>query len=170
MRSQREDEGWIRVWLALDAARCGWEGKKRWGEKVLAVGEIFRGRDLSGVLSPAKNPYVSLQIEPPLPPELSFKGAPSPTLSQRWTAIGELNMQGGKRRLECFFKIHNRNGGAKIHIDITGFTSRCLTIQSNGLVGMFSSFFSKATQTPDVRQTALKLPFKHTFCMYFEPC
>lgn len=144
--------------------------KKRWGEKVLAVGEIFRGRDLSGVLSPAKNPYVSLQIEPPLPHELSFKGAPSPTLSQRWTAIGELNMQGGKRRLECFFKIHNRNGGAKIHIDITGFTSRCLTIQSNGLVRMFSSFFSKATQTPDVRQTALKLPFKHTFCMYFEPC
>lgn len=31
MRSQREDEGWIRVWLALDAARCGWEGKKKDG-------------------------------------------------------------------------------------------------------------------------------------------
>lgn len=45
--------------------------------KALAVGESFGGRDLSGVLSPAKNPYVSLQIEAALPPELSFKGAPS---------------------------------------------------------------------------------------------
>lgn len=74
---------------------AGEKNEKNGGRRVLAVGEIFRGRDLSGVLSPAKNPYVSLQIERPLPPELSFKGASSPTLSQRWTVIGELNMQGG---------------------------------------------------------------------------
>lgn len=33
---------------------------KMWpGRKVLAVGESMRGRDLSGVLRQAKNPYVS---------------------------------------------------------------------------------------------------------------
>lgn len=115
---QREDEGWIRVRLASDSAWCG-RGEKK-GRKVLAVGESFGERDLSGVLSQAKNPYVSLQIEPALPPELSFKGAPSPTLSQRWIAICVLDMQGGWCRLECSFKILNRNGGAKIHIFITG--------------------------------------------------
>lgn len=56
----------------------GRKKKKKKGRKVLAVGESFGGRDLSGVLSQAKNPYVSLQIGPALPPELSFKGAPSP--------------------------------------------------------------------------------------------
>lgn len=69
--------------------------KKKKGRKVLAVGERFGGRDLSGVLSQAKNPYVSPQIEPAFPPELSFKGAPSPTLSQRWIVICVLDMQGG---------------------------------------------------------------------------
>lgn len=61
VRCQREDEGWIRVRLTSDSARYGWGGKKR-GRKVLAVGESFGGRDLSGVLSQAKNPYVSPQI------------------------------------------------------------------------------------------------------------
>lgn len=75
---------------------------------MLAVGEGFGGRDLSGVLSQAKTPYVSLQIEPALPSEVSFKGAPSPTLSQRWLAICVLDMQGGQCRLECSFKIHNK--------------------------------------------------------------
>lgn len=70
-----------------------WQGRKK-GRKVLAVGESLGERDLSGVLSQAKNPYVSLQIEPALPPELSFKGAPSLTLSQRWIAICVLDMQG----------------------------------------------------------------------------
>lgn len=46
-----------------------WLGRKMNGaRKALAVGESFGGRDLSGVLSPAKNPYVSLQIEAALPP------------------------------------------------------------------------------------------------------
>lgn len=70
-------------------------GEKKRGRKVLNVGESFGGKDLSGVLSQAKNPYVSLQIESALPPELSFKGSPSPTLSQRWIAICVLDMQGG---------------------------------------------------------------------------
>lgn len=59
------------------------------------MGESFGGSDLSGVLSQAKNPYVSLEIEPGLPPELSFKGAPSPTLSQRWIAICVSDVRGG---------------------------------------------------------------------------
>lgn len=113
VRRRREDEGWIRVRLASDSARCGWGENKKRGRKVLAVGEHSGGRDLSGVLSQAKNPYVSPQIESALPPELSFKGAPSPTLSQRWIAICVLDMQGGQCRLECSFKIHNGNGGAK---------------------------------------------------------
>lgn len=46
---------------------------------MLAVGDSFGGgRDLSGVLNQAKNPYATPQIESALPPELSFKGAPSP--------------------------------------------------------------------------------------------
>lgn len=98
--------GWIRGWLASESAQCGWGEKK--GRKVLAVGESFGGRDLSGVLSQAKTPYVSLQIEPALPSEVSFKGTPSPTLSQRWFVICVLDMQGGQCRLECSFKIHNK--------------------------------------------------------------
>lgn len=95
---RRGDEGWIRVRLASDSARCGRGERKKEknkGRKVFAVGESCGGRDLSGVLSQAKNPYVSQQIEPALPPERSFKGAPSPTLSQRWIAICVLDMQGG---------------------------------------------------------------------------
>lgn len=40
-----------------------WQGRKKKGRKVLAVGESLGERDLSGVLSQAKNPYVSLQID-----------------------------------------------------------------------------------------------------------
>lgn len=87
----------MRVRLASDSTQT-WLGRKQnrgEGRTALAVGESLGARDLSGVLSQAKNPYVSLQIEPALPPELSFKGAPSPTLSQRWIAICVLDMQGG---------------------------------------------------------------------------
>lgn len=88
-------------------------GESKSRGKALAEGESFGGRNLSDMLSQAKNPYVSRQIEPALSPELSFRVAPSPTLSQRWIVICVLDMQGGKCRLECSFKIHNRNGGAK---------------------------------------------------------
>ncbi len=93
-RCQQGDQRWIRVRLASNSAKM-WLGGEKKGWKVLAVGERCGGRDLSGVLSQAKNPYVSLQIEAALPPELSFKGAPSPSLSQRWIAIRVFDMQGG---------------------------------------------------------------------------
>lgn len=70
-----------------------WLGRIKGGGRCLLWEEALGGRDLSGVLSQAKNPNVSTQIEPALPPELSFKGAPSPTLSQR--GICALDMQGG---------------------------------------------------------------------------
>lgn len=57
---------------------------KMWlGRKVLAVGESMRGRDLPG--KPQIHMYHHGSSS--LTPELSFKGAPSPTLSQRWIAI-----------------------------------------------------------------------------------
>lgn len=91
---RREDEGSDKgsVSLRFSEMRLG---RKKGGGRLLAVGESFGGSDLSGVLSQAKNPYVSLEIEPGLPPELSFKGAPSPTLSQRWIVIGVSDMRGG---------------------------------------------------------------------------
>lgn len=47
--------------------------KKRGGGRCLLWEKALGVRDLSGVLSQAKNPYVSLQIEPALPQSFLLK-------------------------------------------------------------------------------------------------
>lgn len=49
-----------------------WLGRIKGGGRCLLWEEALSGRALSGVLSQAKNPYVSLQIEPALPPRAFF--------------------------------------------------------------------------------------------------
>lgn len=95
MRCRREDEGSDKGLVSLRFSEMRLGRKKRGEEGCLLWEKALEGSDLSGVLSQAKNPYVSLEIEPGLPPELSFKGAPSPTLSQRWIAICVSDMRGG---------------------------------------------------------------------------
>lgn len=61
-----------------------WQGRKKKGRKVLAVGESLGERDLSGVLSQAKNPYVSLQIDLLFPQSFLLKVL----LPQPWAKDG----------------------------------------------------------------------------------
>lgn len=49
-----------------------WLGRIKGGGRCLLWEEALGGRALSGVLSQAKNPYVSLQVEPALPPRAFF--------------------------------------------------------------------------------------------------
>lgn len=72
-----------------------WLGRKKKGRKVLAVGESFGRKGLIWRVKPSQKSICITTDRACSSPELSFKGAPSPTLSQRWIAICVLDMQGG---------------------------------------------------------------------------
>lgn len=168
---QREDEGWIRVRLASDSARCG-RGEKK-GEEGACCGRKPWRKRLIWCVKPSQKSICITTDRPALPPELSFKGAPSPTLSQRWIAICVLDMQGGWCRLECSFKIHNGNGGAKnphLYNWRSVWLVAVLTIQSNGLVGMFSSFSAKSHTDTWHKTNSIKMPFKNVLFVCIMNC